>query len=185
MSHDTDRAHRAGLAVIWRTVESRTSSPSCGTSRRRARCLCPARRLSNRAELLDSLAELRSLLPLSLEEAGQLLAERRRVLDEAYAAADGIVAEAHLEQEHIVSRSRVSAAALEKARAIVTAARDEADALRRDIDDYVDAKLANFEVVLGKLLASVREDRDRLQGASPYDQLAPENQDRGSPSAAE
>lgn len=107
------------------------------------------------------------------------------MLDEAYAEAEGIVAEAHLEQERIVSGSQVNAAALEQARAIVTAARDEADALRRDIDDYVDAKLANFELVLGKLLVSVREGRDRLQGASPYDQLAPENQDRGSGSAAE
>ena len=161
------------LAEIVRYVERARAMPMSGAV------------VVNRTELLHLLAELRYLLPPSLEEAAQLLAERQRVLDEAYATAEDIVTEAHLEQEHIVSGSRVNAAALEQARAIVTGARDEADALRRDIDDYVDAKLANFEVVLGKLLASVRQGRDRLQGASPYDQLAPENQDRGSASAAE
>jgi hypothetical protein len=36
--------------------------------------------------------------------------------------------------------------------------------MRMEVDDYVDAKLANFEVILRKTLAAVEHGRDKISG---------------------
>jgi hypothetical protein len=44
------------------------------------------------------------------------------------------------------------------------AARTQAEAMRLQTEDYVDAKLANFEVVLHKTLSAVERGREKLRG---------------------
>ena len=43
--------------------------------------------------------------------------------------------------------------------------------MQLDVDDYVDSKLANFEVVLHKVLTSVERGRDKLRGRQESDEL--------------
>jgi len=51
-------------------------------------------------------------------------------------------------------------------------ARREADQIRADADEYVDQKLANFEVVLTKTLQAVGRGRDKMRGsANPMEEL--------------
>ena len=47
----------------------------------------------------------------------------------------------------------------------------EAARMRRETDDYVDAKLANFEVALHKTIAAVQKGRDKIRGRHDYDEL--------------
>jgi len=48
----------------------------------------------------------------------------------------------------------------------------EARQMRREVDDYVDTKLANFEIVLNKTLTAVLRGREKLQGRNEMEQLA-------------
>ncbi len=50
---------------------------------------------------------------------------------------------------------------------ILAEARQEAEEIRAEADDYVDSKLANFEVVLTKTLGSVGRGREKLLGTGP------------------
>jgi hypothetical protein len=44
--------------------------------------------------------------------------------------------------------------------------------MQREVDDYIDGKLANFEVVLAKVLTAVERGRDKLRGRHELDDLA-------------
>ena len=55
--------------------------------------------------------------------------------------------------------------------------------MRREVDDYVDGKLANFEVVLQKTLSAVDRGRSKLKGRSDLDALASAPEDADLPVA--
>jgi hypothetical protein len=44
--------------------------------------------------------------------------------------------------------------------------------MRMEVDDYVDTKLANFEIVLNKTLAAVLRGREKLHGRHDMEELA-------------
>jgi F0F1-type ATP synthase membrane subunit b/b' len=122
----------------------------------------------NRAELLDRIAALAEAVPGRITDAEAVLAKRDAVVAEGRAEAERIVAEATGERERLLAASPAGAEALawaEKLRSTVTA---ETQTLRRETDEYVDAKLANFEVVLEKSLDAVRVGVERL-AAEPAD----------------
>ncbi len=106
----------------------------------------------NRGEMLGLLDEIRALLPEELAHAEELLRDREAVMDEGRAEADRILADARDEQKTIVSQSEIVRVAELQAESIRSGAKDEAASMRAEVDDYVDAKLANFEVVLNKTL---------------------------------
>jgi cell division septum initiation protein DivIVA len=120
----------------------------------------------NRGEMLALLDEVRALLPEELAHAEQLLRDREAVIDEGRAEADRILGDARDEQKTIVSQSEIVRIAELQADQIRTAATDEAASMRAEVDDYVDAKLANFEVVLNKTLNAVHRGREKLRGRS-------------------
>ncbi|MEO8107900.1 MAG: hypothetical protein ABI720_11345, partial [Actinomycetes bacterium] len=55
---------------------------------------------------------------------------------------------------------------------IVAAAETEAERVQREIDDYIDAKLANFELVLTKTLEAVARGRDKIAGRRAVEELS-------------
>ena len=65
--------------------------------------------------------------------------------------------------------------AQDEADRLLASARDDAEAMRLQTEDYVDAKLANFEVVLAKTLATVERGRSRLSGGTDLDALRSED----------
>lgn len=125
----------------------------------------------NRAEVLGLLDELRELLPQELDQARGLLADREAVVDDGRAEARRIIEDAHAEQARLVSESVVVAEAVRQADEIGRATAEETARMRRETDDYVDEKLANFEVVLTKTLAAVHRGREKLHGRSELDAL--------------
>lgn len=126
----------------------------------------------NRAEILDAIDEVRRLLPSDLSRADALLSDVEAVRERAQADADSVIAGAHEERMHLVSETEVIAQAHREAGRIVAASQDEASSMRREIDDYIDAKLANFEIVLSKTMEAVHRGREKIQGRRAADELA-------------
>ncbi|MCW2745555.1 MAG: uncharacterized protein JWM48_2105 [Mycobacterium sp.] len=134
----------------------------------------------NREELLALVDEVREQLPVEVAHARALLDTREEVLGRTREEGDAIVAAAHEERARLVARSEVVAEAYRQADAIVTDAQARADDLRAEADDYVDSKLASFEVVLTRTLATVERGRARLSGRDAFSELADDRLDASS-----
>jgi vacuolar-type H+-ATPase subunit H len=121
----------------------------------------------NRAELLTLLEEVRSALPDSLAEAQELIGGRHEMVEQARQEAERIIQTAHAERGSLISDTEVARRSQNEADRILAEARQEAEEVRAEADDYVDSKLANFEVVLTKTLGSVGRGREKLLGTGP------------------
>ncbi|MEU8589654.1 cell division initiation protein [Streptomyces sp. NPDC048664] len=121
----------------------------------------------NRAELLAMLQEVRAALPGSLAEAQELIGDREHLVERARQEAERIIESAHAERGSLVSGTEVARHSQGEADRILTEARQAAEEVRAEADDYVDSKLANFEVVLTKTLGSVGRGREKLLGTGP------------------
>jgi vacuolar-type H+-ATPase subunit H len=121
----------------------------------------------NRAELLSMLEELRQALPGSLAQAQELIGDREQLVEQARQEAERIIGQAHAERGSLISDTEVARRSQAEADRILAEARKEAEDVRAEADDYVDSKLANFEVVLTKTLGSVGRGREKLLGTGP------------------
>jgi vacuolar-type H+-ATPase subunit H len=106
----------------------------------------------NRAELLSMLEEVRAALPGSLAQAQELIGDREQMVEQARQEAERIIQTAHAERGSLISDTEVARRSQAEADRILAEARQEAEEIRAEADDYVDSKLANFEVVLTKTL---------------------------------
>ncbi|MFF4212866.1 ATP synthase F0 subunit B [Streptomyces sp. NPDC001796] len=121
----------------------------------------------NRAQLLSMLEELRQALPDSLAEAQELIGDREQMVERARQEAERIIESAHAQRGSLISDTEVARRSQAEADRILAEARQEAEEIRAEADDYVDSKLANFEVVLTKTLGSVGRGREKLLGTGP------------------
>ena len=118
--------------------------------------------LVNRTETLEAIERLRDVLPTDLDHADAVLADRDAVMAAGHEQAERLLAGARAEREELIEQSDVLLAARERAAMVTTEAEAEATRLLADADDYVDRKLAEFEVVLSQLGAQVSNGRERL-----------------------
>ncbi|MBW5484801.1 cell division initiation protein [Streptomyces bambusae] len=121
----------------------------------------------NRSDLLALLDEVRQALPDSLAQARELLGGRDRMVEEAHREAQRIIESAHAQRGTLISDTEVARRSRDEADRILAQARQEAAEIRAEADDYVDSKLANFEVVLTKTIGSVDRGREKLLGRGP------------------
>jgi cell division septum initiation protein DivIVA len=126
----------------------------------------------NRDEILDLLDDAIARLPEELRQARWLLKEREEFLAKARREGDEILDAARSRAERMVQRTEVVRDAERQARAIVERADTLARQMRNEAEDYVDHKLAAFEVVLDRTLQTVQRGRQKLQV-----QLAPADPD--------
>lgn len=139
----------------------------------------------NKSEIQELLAAMREAMPTELREAHRVLRERDHILERADRRARRIIDDAQAEQRQMVSRTTVVQEAEREAERIVDEAEEHARQLRLEAEDYVDAKLANFEVVLQKTLQAVERGREKLQGTLHVEQLGEEEQAEGPPGQPE
>ncbi len=135
----------------------------------------------NRAEIDGLVADLREAFPDELTQARWVIKERDDILERAQIDADDIVEQARSEQARLVSEQEVVHTAQQEAQRIVTDAREHARRIRLEAEDYVDAKLANFEVVLQKTLGAVERGRAKLRGGLDTDALGDTEEDGSRP----
>lgn len=137
--------------------------------------------LVHRDEVLGLLDDVRRRLPDELSRAAALLGDREAVVAEGRAQADRIVEQAMAQQKVLIDQTAVHKAAKAEAAQLLEEAREQAEAMRLEVEDYVDAKLANFEIVIAKTLEAVQRGRARLHGASELDRLDEADDDRPLP----
>jgi vacuolar-type H+-ATPase subunit H len=131
----------------------------------------------NRGQVLDLLDDVRALLPDALAQADDVLGNREDIVAAARREADEIIADARAQAHEMVSDHEVYRAAVAEADAVRADAEAESSRMRRETDDYVDAKLANFEVALHKTIAAVQKGRDKIRGRHDYEELGGEVDD--------
>jgi cell division septum initiation protein DivIVA len=146
------------LDEIVATVESARAMPMS------ASCVV------NRADLLGQLDELKELLPGEFRQARYLLQDRDEVVAEGRREAERIIEDAEQERLRLIDETDLVRDARIEANRIIGGARDEAAGMRREVDDYVDTKLANFEVVLTRTLGAVERGRDKLRDRREIDE---------------
>ena len=126
----------------------------------------------NRGEVLAHLDEIRALLPTEFDEARRVLDDKGAVIAEGHVEAEQIIEAAKAERARLIGKTEVMREATKEAESTRAAAQEDADRMRREIDDYVDSKLANFEVVLHKTLQAVEKGRAKISGRHELDSLA-------------
>jgi cell division septum initiation protein DivIVA len=126
----------------------------------------------NRSEVEGLVADVRDALPDELTQARWVIKERDQILERAEADAARLLDDARAEHDRLVAQESVVTGAQREADRVVEDASEHARQIRLEAEDYVDAKLANFEVVLQKTLSAVEKGRQKLRGRLDTDQLA-------------
>jgi F0F1-type ATP synthase membrane subunit b/b' len=144
--------------------------------------------LLNRDEVLDLIEDLKAALPDEIKQARWVVKDREELLAKARRDAEAMVEQARAEQLRLASHEAVMQRAKEEAERIVQEADEDARRLRLEAEDYVDAKLAQLEGTLQKILEDtiasndalsktidqVVAGREKLRGATPSSELGPE-----------
>jgi hypothetical protein len=107
--------------------------------------------LLNREEVLELVEEMKESLPDEIKQARWVVKDREELLGKARAEAERLVEQGHDDQLRLAQKEEVLARAREEAERIVGEADERARAMRLEAEDYVDAKLAQFEIVLRRL----------------------------------
>lgn len=118
----------------------------------------------NRSEFLELLDALGSAIDETLTRATEVVGDREAVLASGVDRADEIVRAAEEEREKLVSDTGVYRLAESRAAEVTEAAERAARELREETDQYVEERLANFELTLERTLEMVRRGRARLSG---------------------
>jgi cell division septum initiation protein DivIVA len=155
----------AKLAEIRHVVEQARSMPMSASA------------VVNRGDLLALLDELRDGLESAFSDARKVVDAKESVVDQGRQEAEQIVAAARDEQERILSDTEVFRVAKREADEALERAKRESEALRKEADDYVDGKLANFEITLERTLEAVKRGRERLAG-SAFDGITSDEVDK-------
>jgi cell division septum initiation protein DivIVA len=135
----------------------------------------------NRGELLGLLDELRGLLPEAMTQARSVLQDKDGVLADGRREAARIIAQAREERLRMLSEQEVYVEAQTEADRLLWEAQTAAEAMRAEVDDYVDGKLANFEIVLTKTLASVERGRAKLAGRNELAEIVDQRDEAALP----
>ena len=120
----------------------------------------------DREEIIQLLEEAVERLPEDLRTARWMLRERQEFLAKTRREADEILEAGRQQAERMVQRTEVVRAAESRARQVMDAAETDARRKRNETEDFIDQRLASFEIVLDKLSRTVAAGRNRL-GLAP------------------
>ncbi|MEM8923996.1 MAG: hypothetical protein AAGD35_10885 [Actinomycetota bacterium] len=126
-----------------------------------------------RDDLLHLLEQAQEQLPEEVRAARWLLKEREEFIAKARAEHQALIDEGRAQVSRMVERQQVVKEAEGRARQILSEARDEANTMKRQVEEYCDRKLARFEAVLVRTTETVQRGREKLVGASEVDGTPP------------
>ena len=108
--------------------------------------------LLNRDEVLEMLAEMQESLPEEIKQARWIVKDREELLGKARQDAERIVEQAREDQLRMARKEDIVHRAEEEADRIVAEAEQQAIDARAEAESYVDARLAQFEIALRRIL---------------------------------
>ncbi len=115
-----------------------------------------------RDEVLELLSAAQHAFPLELAQARRVLKDHEELRASVEREAGELLDEARAQAAFMVQRTEVVRQARHQAERIVEEAEAEARRVRHEADDYVDRKLAAFEIVLDRTMRTVHAGRERL-----------------------
>jgi hypothetical protein len=131
----------------------------------------------HRGEMLEILEGARAVLPADLSGAEDIIAKRDQIIEEGRTSAESMIATAREDVSRMVEQTSIVQAARDEAQRILDEARDVAEDERREVEAYIDGRLATLEVILNKTMEAVARGRERLEGADDKDVLSQLNSD--------
>src|SRR5438034_5936170 len=137
--------------------------------------------LVNREELLELLEAAKAELPEEIKQARWIVKDREELLSKGRREAEAIVQRGQHERARLVAAEEVVIAARDEAERVLSDAREQARQMRLEAEDYVDAKLAQYEIALERTakdiersMSQVQRGREKLRGVSvAQEELAP------------
>jgi hypothetical protein len=137
--------------------------------------------LLNRDEVLELIEQMKESLPDEIKQARWIVKDREELLAKARRDAEAMVEQAREEQLRLASHEAIVQRAVEESERIQQEAAADARRLRLEAEDYVDAKLAQLEGALQRILEDVmgtnqqltrtidqvQAGREKLRGAVP------------------
>lgn len=108
--------------------------------------------LVNREEVLDLLTDMQEGLPEEIKQARWIVRDREELLAKARLDSEKIVDQAREEQVRMARKEAIVQRAEEESQRILAEADEQARGMRREAEDYADAKLAQFEIALRRIL---------------------------------
>ena len=108
--------------------------------------------LVNREEILEMIAEMKEAMPEEIKQARWIVRDRDELLTKAREEGERIVGQAHEEQLRMARKEEIVARATTEADRVVSEGEERARVMRTEAEDYVDAKLAQFEISIRKIL---------------------------------
>jgi cell division septum initiation protein DivIVA len=116
----------------------------------------------DRNQFLELIAQLKQAVPDEVRQARWMARDRDELLARARKEADRLLAEAREQRDRLLSRSEIVHAAQREAERLVDEGKAKAARTRLEAEDYIDQKLAGFEILLNKTLATVGRGREQL-----------------------
>lgn len=122
-----------------------------------------SRVLVDEEEMRGLIEDVRQSLPTDIVEAGKVLAERERVLDEARQEGERIVHDAHGYVERTADETAVVRKAQQRAEEILGRAEQSAREIRHGARQYADQMLAEAAAALARVAERIESDRRELR----------------------
>lgn len=116
----------------------------------------------NRSEVLGLVERARRAMPGEVRAAEGVLSDADEVIARARTQAAALIDSARGRADELVTKEQVHAEAESRAAGIVADAEAKAATIVREAEEYIDRKLAQFEVDLFQLLSQVKAGRARL-----------------------
>ena len=120
--------------------------------------------------MLDLIDQMRVSIPEEVKKAQQLLAQRDRLIAQAQEEANRTVSLARDKSSELVERDQVVQAAYAQAEQIKAQAHLDGNSIRRDADAYVLETLRNLEMEMERAINQVRNGIRTLQEEKPKEE---------------
>jgi uncharacterized membrane protein len=113
-------------------------------------------------EIIELLDRALASLPDELRQARWMLKERQEFVNKTRREANEMLEAARVQAERMVQRTEVVRAAEARARQVVETAESDSRRLRLETEDFLDQRLASFEILLDRLGKTVATGRQKL-----------------------
>jgi F0F1-type ATP synthase membrane subunit b/b' len=130
----------------------------------------------DRDEIIELLEEALARLPEELRQARWMLKERQDFVNKTRREANEMLEEARAQAERLVQRTEVVRAAEHRARQVIDSAENDSRRLRLETEDFLDQRLASFEILLDKLAKTVAAGRQKLSIGNAGEYLPRQNE---------
>lgn len=121
----------------------------------------------DRDQIIELLEESLHRFPEELRQARWMLKERHEFVGKTRREANEMLEAARVQAERMVQRTEVVRAAEQRARQVVDTADTDSRRLRLETEDFLDQRLASFEILLDKLAKTVAAGRHKLSIGNP------------------